>query len=346
MIFSARCRAAVCGTLHALLLLSATPANPQTTASSADVIFDTDIGNDIDDALALAILHALQSRHQARILAVTITKDNPLAAPFIDAIDTFYDRADIPIGAVVKGKTPEASDYLKAVVGARKGNGSVVYPHRLKDGRQATEAVSLLRQTLSRRPDGSVTIIQVGFSTNMARLLEKDRDLVARKVKLLVLMGGNFTGGPIEYNIQKDIPAAQALFRHWPTAIVASGYEVGDTIKYPADSILRDYAYVDRHPIAEAYRHYKKMPYDRSTWDLTAAFYAVRPNRGYFSLSPPGTIHVDDKGRTSFKPTADGRHRYLIVDDKQRARIAEAFVELSSQPPDDIRKRAPANQAP
>jgi inosine-uridine nucleoside N-ribohydrolase len=43
------------------------------------IVFDTDMGNDIDDAVALAVLHALESRGEAKLLAVTLTKDNPLA---------------------------------------------------------------------------------------------------------------------------------------------------------------------------------------------------------------------------------------------------------------------------
>lgn len=65
-----------------------------------DVILDTDIGNDIDDALALALLHALESRGECRLLAVTITKDHPLAAAFTDAVNGFSGRGDVPIGVV------------------------------------------------------------------------------------------------------------------------------------------------------------------------------------------------------------------------------------------------------
>ena len=63
-----------------------------------NIIFDTDIGNDVDDALALAMLHAFETRHEARLLAVTITKDNQWAAPYVDLVNTFYGRPDIPIG--------------------------------------------------------------------------------------------------------------------------------------------------------------------------------------------------------------------------------------------------------
>src|SRR5262249_44942665 len=57
------------------------------------LIFDTDMGNDIDDALALGVIHALESRGECRLLAVTLSKDNALAAPFVDLVNTFYGRA-------------------------------------------------------------------------------------------------------------------------------------------------------------------------------------------------------------------------------------------------------------
>ena len=51
------------------------------------IIFDTDMGNDVDDALALAMLHAFQSRHEINLLAVTVTKDNKWAAPYVDVVN-------------------------------------------------------------------------------------------------------------------------------------------------------------------------------------------------------------------------------------------------------------------
>jgi hypothetical protein len=76
------------------------------------------------------------------------------------------------------------------------------------------------------------------------------------------------------------------------------------------------------------------MPYDREAWDLTSVLYAVRPNRGYFGLSGPGTIHVNDDGVTRFTPSGGGRHQYLTVDAIQIARVREALVQLASQPPE------------
>ncbi len=74
------------------------------------LIFDTDIGNDCDDVLALGMIHALQDRQECELLAVTITKDHELAAPFVDAVNTFYGRGDIPIGVCRSGVTSEPAN--------------------------------------------------------------------------------------------------------------------------------------------------------------------------------------------------------------------------------------------
>ncbi len=331
-----------CGVKLASILLLLGSLLPLLAAEPQRIIFDTDIGNDVDDALALAILHAFETRGEAKLLAVTITKDNRWAAPYIDVVNTFYGRPDIPIGVVKNGKTPEDSRMIRVPAERTRPDGTPVYPHRIKDGRSAPDAVEVLRRVLAAQPDGSVVIVQVGFSTNLARLLSSPpdaatplagRDLVARKVKLLSAMAGAFPSGQPEYNVKMDLPAAKKVFTDWPTPIVASGFEIGLSMLFPARSIEHDFAYVENHPIADAYRNYEKMPYNRPTWDLTAALYAVRPDRGYFSLSPEGTISVDDSARTHFTAAPGGRHRYLMVNEIERARTLEAMIELASQPP-------------
>jgi inosine-uridine nucleoside N-ribohydrolase len=301
------------------------------------VIFDTDMGNDIDDALALGLLHALESRGECHIVAVTITKDNPWAAPYIDLVNTFYRRSDIPIGMVKgSGVTAEDSAMIRVPAERKRPDGSFVYPHKILSGADVPDAAVVLRHTLAAQPDHSVVIIQVGFSTNLARLLDdsgeldQSRELVARKVKLLVMMAGDFAKRNPEFNVKMDIASAQKLLRDWPTPIVTSGFEIGNSMLYPASSITRDFS--GNHPVADAYRNYKAFPYDRPTWDITAALYAVRPNDGYFSLSEAGTIEVDAKGVTTLAPSAEGKHRYLVMNEIQRARALEAMILLSGQP--------------
>jgi purine nucleosidase len=335
-------RACLLTTLGAILAMS------QGTSSAAEpvgVIFDTDLGNDVDDALALGMLHALESRGQCRLLAVTLTKDHPQAGPLADAINTFYGRGEIPIGTVRKGKTPEDSKFLP-LADARNGD-KLRYPHDLQRSADAPDATLVLRQVLAAQPDQSVVIAQVGFSTNLARLLDTPGDahsplngleLARKKVRLLSVMAGAFE--PIdgnahycEYNVVQDVPSARRVATSWPTPIVWSGFEIGIAVPYPATSIERDYGYVTHHPLAESYRLYSPPPHNRPTWDLTAVLYGVWPDRGYFDLSPPGTITVGDDSFTTFQPNPQGTQRYLVLPADRRARVVEALVQLSSEPP-------------
>jgi inosine-uridine nucleoside N-ribohydrolase len=307
-----------------------------------NIIFDTDMGNDVDDALALAMLHTLQSRHEVNLLAVTITKDNKWAAPYVDLVNTFYGHPEIPIGTVRNGKTTDSNPMIQIPSERRRADGTLVYPHRILDGAGSPDAVFLLRRTLAAQSDGSVVIIQVGFSTNLARLLatkadsaspQNGRTLVSRKVRLLSVMAGNFANGQPEFNLAQDVPSAVKLFQEWPTPIVVSGFEIGDAMPIPASRIEHDFSYVENHPVADAYRAYMKMPYDRPTWDLTAVLYAVRPDDGYFALSSSGTITVLPDGSARFDLSAGGNHRYLVLTDEQRVRTLEAMILLASQPP-------------
>ncbi|MBL7223723.1 MAG: nucleoside hydrolase, partial [Candidatus Brocadiae bacterium] len=240
------------------------------------LIFDTDMGNDIDDALALGIIHALESRGECKLLAVTLTKGDRYAAPYVDIVNVFYGRGSIPIGSVRGGPTPAEGKYTRTVATATT-DGKPRYPRTVAKTADVPEATEVLRRTLAAQPDGSVAIVQVGFSTNLARLLDSKADehspldgktLAAKKVRLLSVMAGspNFP----EFNVAKDIPAAQKLVAEWPSPIVFSPFEVGKAIKFPASSILSDFAYVPHHPLKEGYEAYMKMPYDRETWDLTS----------------------------------------------------------------------------
>ena len=174
------------------------------------LILDTDISNDIDDALALGLIHALESRGEVRLLAVTVTKDDSGLLPTsIWSIPSMAGPASHRHGS--RRKNPENSDYLMKPAQKHDSGGRYIYPHRLLSGTDAQEAVSVLKQVLEKQEDRSVVIAQIGFSTNLARLLQSSggTELVGRKVKLLALMGGNFEKADPEYNVYTD-PAAAA----------------------------------------------------------------------------------------------------------------------------------------
>ncbi len=331
--------ALICFTIIPVSIIAAEPV---------PIIFDTDIGNDVDDVLALGMIHALQSRGECELLAVTITKDHELAASLTDAVNTFYGRGKIPIGVCRSGVTPAQGKFIG--LGNKRDDGKLRYPHDLLSGKDAPDAVDVLRQTLANAKDGTVVFAQVGFSTNLADLLDSKPDkhsplsgvdLVKKKARLLSIMAGAFTQIPgkdglydhKEYNVVKDIPSSKKLATHWPTPIVWSGFEIGLSLPYPHESILNDYQYVEHHPLSESYIVYIPPPHNRPTWDLTSVLHGVRPAHKYFSISKPGRVTVADNGLTTFEESADGPHRYLILEDTQKLRVLEALQILSSQPP-------------
>ena len=301
------------------------------------VIFDTDMGNDVDDALALAMLHSLTSRGECRLLGVTLTNANASAVPYVRLVNAFYGRRELPVGTALKAIPGGAKDgYLSATL---KGA-----PESLALAARATsreeDAVSLLRRLLAESTQ-KLTIIQVGFSTTLAALLDSQPDrfsplageeLVRKKVALVSAMAGNFTGGPPEYNVKLDVPAARTVFDRWPTPVIFSGFEIGRELLFPAARIEHDFRYVPWHPIATSYRAYNKMPYDRPTWDLTAVLAAVRADHGYFSFSPKGRVRVAEDGGTTFE-AGPGDRQFLRLEAGNKGRILEALTLLASEPP-------------
>ncbi|EDL60446.1 nucleoside hydrolase [Gimesia maris] len=310
------------------------------------VIFDTDITGDVDDVLALAMLHTLADRGECDLLAVTISKVNPLTGPFTDATNTFYGRGDIPIG-VTRDAQKRESRYLK-LIKEKQGNRSR-YPHDISSNQQLPDAVKLLRKTLAASTDGSVVIIQVGLAANLADLVESKADeisplsgpeLIRKKVKLVSVMAGAFE--PIdgnmhflEANVRNGIQSMQRFVRQWPqsTPVVWSGFEIGIAVRYPRESIARDFNYIEHHIVREAYLLHSGPEHDRPSWDLTSVLYAVRPHDGYFDLSEPGKVTVDDDGFLSFHPAKQGRDRYLKMNPLQAVQVKEALRSLVSQPP-------------
>lgn len=322
-------------------------AEPPAQTDPVPVIFDTDITGDCDDVLALAMLHALADRGECEIKAVTISKIHPLTAPFVDAVNTYYGRGDLPIG-VTRDAQRRQSRYLK-VCKVTESDGRLRYPHDLLSSEDAPDAVAVLRQTLADAADHSVVIIQVGLASNLADLIESPADdisplpgieLVKQKCKLASVMAGSFS--PVlgkqrhaEANVVNGIDAMQRFAERWPDSVpvVWSDFGIGLAAPFPRESIARDFRYQPHHIVREAYLLHSGPNHDRPTWDLTSVLHAVRPQDGYFDLSPAGRVSVDDKGFTTFQPTAEGRDRYLIMNETQRVRVVATQRCLAGQPP-------------
>lgn len=309
-------------------------------AEKPRILFDTDITGDVDDVLALAMCHSLADRGACEFLGVTVSKNNPLTASFVDAQNTFHGRPDLPVGVTHDPKAQHReSRYLKLAESAD-------YPHDLRRNEDAKEAVALIRELLDAQPDHSVTIISVGIASNMAGLLKSPGgiDLVKRKVKALSIMAGafafcNHTNYHLEANVINGIGAMQTVADRWPeeVPILWSGYEIGEALPFPRVVIQRDLDYLPHHLVKAAYLLHSGPEHDRPCWDESSVLWAVFPERGFFGLSEPGRVKVLDDGFTRFMPAGKNqpgrRDRFLTMNSVQQCRALEAIVHLTIQPP-------------
>ena len=311
------------------------------------LIYDTDIGGDIDDALALAIIHNMVKRGQIEFIGLTITKSNINAAKYCKAFNIQYGHPDVPIGLVKNGSRPDDGRYAQNVIRMKNEDGSAKFP--FPADWEPEDSIVLLRKLLAAAEDNSIVIAQVGMSTNLARLMDTPSDdispltgmeLAAKKVRLVVAMAGAFAFNTKEYenhrewNVILDIPSAAKVFQEWPGEIVVSGYEVGIDILFPGDAFNADLRTKDSI-LRESYRFHRGGVdgKTRPTWDLTCILFSGRPEswRNYFTLSPRGTITVLDDGLFKFIETPNGNRRAFICSPEQKSIIREAFINLCTE---------------
>ena len=320
----------------AALLTVAACAPKQMAEAPINVIFETDMGNDIDDALALDMLYKYVEDGKVNLLAVMLNKEGGAPAEYIDIMNTFYGH-QIPIGVRFGADPAEKGgvNFAEVISEMKDDAGQPVFERTLPRYDTLPDAVSLYRQLLSEMPDKSVKIISVGFLGNLGALLESNRELIEKKVISLTTMAGCFSAPNGEFNVLGDLDASRRVFAEWPTEIVTSPFEVGIAICYPGESIENDLDWGIPHPMREGYLAYCPMPHDRPCWDLTATLYAVEGGE-WFTVSEPGNIEVPEDGVAVFVPDAEGRCRYLAVTPEQAAAIKAHFVELITRKPEKM----------
>lgn len=280
-----------------------------------NLIFDTDMAPDYDDVGALAMLHAMADLGEVNILATVSSNKCETAVPCIDVINTYFGRPDIPLGAV-KGEAPDRTTWHKGLRWTDELPSR--YPHRIKSTSASDNAVNVYRKVLSGMPDGSVTIVTVGFFTNLKNLLLSGpdqispltgRELIKAKVKQLVSMAGKFPEGK-EFNVEVDAKSSQQVFSEWPTPVLLSGFEIGEQIltgkKVAASKQIGS-------PVIDAFAMCLPQddPNGRNSWDQTAVLVAVRGAGDYFDVER-GTMTVMDDGSNRWEKCAEGMHARLL----------------------------------
>jgi inosine-uridine nucleoside N-ribohydrolase len=285
-------------------------------------IIDTDIGDDIDDAFALAL--ALSSP-ELRILGVTTAfGDTELRARLVDRYLAAVGRKDIPVAA---GVATKANNVFTQAAYARR-----------EPERKHPDGVAFLLDQIRKHP-GQVTIIAIGPEGNLAAAIQHDA-ATFRKVKRVVLMGGSVYRGSgdehrppqPEWNILCDPAAAQALF--------TSGVPIfmmpldSTQVRLPAPD--REKIFSFGSPLTDQLTllyhqwvaHTNNHAADPTLFDPVAVTYAIRPD-----LCPvrPLRIEVDDKGMTRPVDGAPNAQVCLQSDEKGFLNLLLTRVAADSQ---------------
>ena len=291
------------------------------------VIFDTDLGPDYDDVGALAFLHAMADSGKVEILATVSSNKHELVAPAINVINTYFGRGELSVGAPkTAGVNLGSSQHWADSIIAK-------YPHSIKTTSEVPDAVDIYRRVLSTQNDKSVTIVTVGFLTNLSNLLRSKpddvspfsgADLVNRKVMRLVSMAGWFPEGR-EFNIFMDSTASKFVYENWPGEIIFTGFEIGSKIHTGLKLISSD---IKESPVKDVFRISIPLSEEdkkgRMSWDETAVLIGVYGTDGFFD-TVRGKIVVNEDGSNKWENSNEGKQFY--VKEKMPVPQISTFIE-------------------
>ena len=341
------------------------PSNPK----AVPVIFDTDFGFDVDDVGALAVLNALENNGEANILAVMAVTTDLYTPGAIDAVNTYYNNPDIPIGQ--NKEKPDGSNWDRACAYWRDkttpcasqtryfvDNLATDFPNTINTPEKAKalpSAVELYRKTLAAQPDNSVTVVAVGFMQNLASLLDSKadrystlngRDLVQKKVKQLVIMGASYPskGTDKDFNLTggRVKTAGQRVLEGWPTTVAftpgnyqvcgadnGKGVVAGDTLSKSTPKA---------NPVRKAYELFSGVGNGRDAWDLCSVLYGVRGSgfagQAYFEVFKGEKVVLKDNLDHDWVTPGNGRHvrvwRGNVLSDSKMEAVLNGLL---TQPP-------------
>jgi hypothetical protein len=275
-----------------------------------------------DAALALAAMYVMESKRESHMGSVCVAGAGFNAAVFCDIIGKMYSfgtrngNQALAVGLAAEQGVPD-SPMVKTAVDHN-------YPRTLQRVTDTSAPVEVLRNGVIFNTY-SVVILS-GPATYLARTLDllNVKDLYKDRVKRLVIVDA---GTPY-----KDAPALRKVIAEWPTPVFFCPKEVGDALKFPGAQLDKDFSWVPSHPIVDAYKAYKPMPYDAPLYDLAATHYAVHPDSGFFELSAAGTIDVANDGAMKFAPGSGNVKSIGIVPAKKEALFTVLIDTATAKP--------------
>jgi hypothetical protein len=294
------------------------------------VVFDTSMEDSIDRVLGLAMLLAHAAKNEARLISLSISRNNLKIAAFADMMVRFSGTSPT-VGMHEKGPASTALPaMLSAPLDRNTPEGRPVYNRVIQRLIDTADPVALIRNGLSAQQDGNAVVVLAGPPVNLLGLLAAptSKALIQKKVRTLVI------AAPFD-----DAAGTTRLLAEWPGNVVVADDSVGQAVQFPGDCIEKDFAWAPNHPLVDTYKAAKTMPYDAPASTMAAVLHAVQPQENHFKLSDPGILTVIAGGRTQFTANPQGKHRHLIVDEATKERVIQTYRQLVSAKPPERRGR-------
>jgi len=266
----------------------------QVSVAPEKIIIDTDIGDDIDDAFAVAL--ALKSP-ELKILGISTTfGDTESRAKILDRMLGEAGRSDIPVVAGIP--TATKSTMTQRLYGEGGHFAKTSHPG----------SIDFILDQIRRYP-GQITLIAIGPLMNVGALIEKDPQTFL-KLKRVVMMGGSIERGygdpwsasrgpEPEWNILNDIPAAKKLFLSGVPLYVMPL----DSTQLKFEEVKRAYLFRQGTPLTDALTllYHEWGQQTPTLFDPMTISYLLNPQ-----VCPVEPMHivVDEKGFTRREPGA------------------------------------------
>src|SRR5207244_168021 len=141
------------------------------------IVFDADLGNTIDDALALVSLYGFQGKSESRVIAVSTSKPSLNAAIFADILVRFYTGDPGPFGGgptpigLTLGKPSPDTPFMTAVIAKTAAEGKPAYQRGIQKMNDTADPLAVVRNALSAQFDSNAIVFLSGPATNLANAL-------------------------------------------------------------------------------------------------------------------------------------------------------------------------------
>jgi hypothetical protein len=297
-----------------------------TVLAQKNIVFDTDIGSDCDDAGALAILHKLADKGEVNILGVIFSSNkNKYGIGVCDAINTYYGRGDLPLGRYMGTPVGDSLNHYSKQIAVDLDT----YHHDTVDS--ATELVTAYKNILETQPDNSVTILTVGHPHGLYFLMKDYTGLalIKQKVKEWIAMAYTGSSSIRDWNFGRNGAElyVEPLLKEWPKHVYLSG--AGTNVitgnrKLPSTP--------SDNPVRKAYELWNHaLTNGRSSWDQIAVLFAAKP--WCFISDSAGSLMKNNKSETYWNADVDNPKHYRVTPKLTDAELAAMIEDLMSEPP-------------